>query len=278
MLKYLFIISACIILNSCELFDYGVYDGRLTVDFRNKNENIRNISLIETSCVEKDTIRFIWFGDTGRHMDELKDFVKYVNNNDLSVDFAIHAGDITEFGTKREYEWAYEIMTDLHIPYLAIIGNHDIIGGGDKIFRELYGNENFSFIANDILFICLNTNMLEYDNLSIAPDFDFLNSTYRTFSGVNETSVSSLRHTVAVMHAPPLSEQFYDKQLSFDFQAALRKFPSLLFCLHGHTHNFSATDIFNDKATYYACDDIGKRTYLIFTITPDNYFYEIHKF
>ena len=41
------------------------------------------------------------------------------------VDLAIVTGDITDFGTKEEYQRFREIMEPLKLPYRAIPGNHD---------------------------------------------------------------------------------------------------------------------------------------------------------
>ena len=80
------------------------------------------------------------------------------------------------------------------------------------------------------------------------------------------------------MHAPPYNEQF-NNDLAVIFQEEIKKYPNLLFCLHGHTHNFIGANYpFKDGIPYYACDNIGKRSYLIFTITPDDYTYELVKF
>lgn len=58
------------------------------------------------------------------------------------------------------------------------------------------------------------------------------------------------------------------------FQQTIRRFPQLQFCLNGHGHNFAAEDLFGDGVIYYECDNIGKETYLLFTITGKGYSYE----
>ena len=54
----------------------------------------------------------------------------------------------------------------------------------------------------------------------------------------------------------------------------IRRFPQLQFCLNGHGHHFAAEDLFGDGVIYYECDNIGKETYLLFTITGVGYSYE----
>ena len=77
--------------------------------------------------------------------------------------FIIHGGDYTEFGLKKEFEWNDDILSKLKVPYVGLIGNHDVIGNGDQVFRKIFGNENFSFVVSDVKFVCLNTNAIEYD-------------------------------------------------------------------------------------------------------------------
>lgn len=122
--KYAFLLF--IALSSCDLIDYHPYDGRIS-DKEDKNINTLNILEIENSCSNKDTIRFVFTGDTQRWYDETNDFVKHINRQD-SVDFVIHGGDLTDFGIKKEYLLQHEILSKLNVPYIALIGNHDVIG------------------------------------------------------------------------------------------------------------------------------------------------------
>ena len=168
--KYIWL-SAATLLTACDLIDYHPYDGRLDSD-TSREINPTNIERIEKVCEGKDTIRFIFMGDTQRSYNETEDFVKYVNQLD-SIDFIIHGGDYTEFGLKKEFEWNDDILSKLKVPYVGLIGNHDVIGNGDQVFRKIFGNENFSFVVSDVKFVCLNTNAIEYDYSHPVPDFNF---------------------------------------------------------------------------------------------------------
>ena len=151
-----------VLLTSCDLIDYHPYDGRITYK-EDKDINEMNIFKIRNACQDKDTIRFIFTGDTQRWLDETNDFVKHVNQRD-SIDFVIHGGDLTDFGIKKEYIWQHSILSKLKIPYVALIGNHDIIGNGELVYEDMYGPKNFSFSVGPsqyyggggtIRFICL---------------------------------------------------------------------------------------------------------------------------
>jgi Icc-related predicted phosphoesterase len=252
--------------SACDLIDYHPYDGRLSISDR--DINAANIKIIEEKTQNKDTIRFVLIGDTQRSYDETEDFVEDINKKD-SIDFIIHGGDIADFGMTKEYEWTVKILDKLKVPYVAILGNHDVIGNGDEVYRKLYGNENFSFIAHDIKFVCLNTNAIEYDYSHPVPYFDYIKEQYQDTIGY--------KRTVVAMHAPPGCEQF-DNNVKDVFQYYIKQFPNLMFCLHAHNHNLSASDIFGDGIIYYGCSNIAKRNYLLFTITPKGYTHEIINF
>lgn len=255
------------LLSACSLIDFHPYDGRIDSSIET-NINATNIGRIESVCRHKDTLRFILTGDTQRFYDETLDFVNHVNGLE-GIDFIIHGGDYSDFGVTKEFEWAVSILSKLKIPYVGLIGNHDVIGNGDKVYQEIFGDENFSFIAGDTKFVCLNTNALEYDYSHPVPDFSFIKSELE--------DTSDYRRTIVVMHAPPGNEQF-DNNVKDVFQLYIKQFPELLFCLHAHTHNFSAQDLFGDGIIYYGCSNIAKRNYILFTLTPDQYSYEVIDF
>ena len=62
--KYIWL-SAATLLTACDLIDYHPYDGRLDSD-TSQEINPTNIERIEKVCEGKDTIRFIFMGDTQR--------------------------------------------------------------------------------------------------------------------------------------------------------------------------------------------------------------------
>lgn len=259
-MRYRLIFIFSILFTSCELIDYHPYDGRVTSD---TNINKNNIEKIQRSCDHKDTIRFAMMGDSQRWYDETALFVNHINAMG-NIDFVIHGGDISDFGLKKEFEWVHDIMKKLTVPYFAIIGNHDVIGNGYQVYREMYGEQNFSFIIAGIKFVCLNTNAVEYDYSNPIPDFTFIETQMKS---------GSFDRTIVVMHAPPGSEQF-NNNVKNVFQVYLKKFPGLLFCTNAHGHITQIDDLFNDGIMYYQCSCMKKRSFLLFTVYSDGYDYE----
>lgn len=251
---------------SCEMIEYHPYDIKSKNQLSNLNHT--NLDRIEQSNDDSDTIRFVFMGDTQRSYDETEDFVAHVNQRD-DIDFVIHGGDITDFGMTKEYTWIAEMMGKLRVPYVALIGNHDIIGQGKEVFKKMYGNFNFAFEFRKTRFICLNTNALEFDYATPVPDFDFMARFL--------LDTSSVQQTVVVMHAPPFDDQFNNNS-SLMFNYIIERYKNLQFCLHAHRHVLSENDYFENGITYYGSDDIADRNYLLFTIIGNSYSYKVVNF
>lgn len=261
------LLSCSILLSGCDAFEYHPYDGRITGE---TGINAKNIARIVQNCAGKDSIRFIMMGDTQRWYDETEDFVKAANNRN-DIDFVIHGGDLADFGLTKEFMWMRDIMGGLKVPYVAVIGNHDCLANGEQVFRKIWGEENFSFMAANVKFICLNTNAMEYDYSHPVPDFGFIEKQYNEKTEGHEK-------TIFVMHARPYSEQF-NNNVAKVFQRVIKEFPKLQFCLNAHDHSITTDDLFNDGVMYYGSPNIKKRSYLLFTIKPnDTYTYEVVDF
>lgn len=265
--KLLFILlSTALFINSCDMIEYHPYDGRIKGE---TDINRKNIKQIEQNCLGKTTFRFAMISDTQRWYDETKDAVNHINARS-DIDFVIHGGDLSDFGLTKEFIWMRDILNKLKVPYVCLLGNHDCLGNGEDIFQEIFGDENFAFMAGNTRFICLNTNALEYDYSHPVPDFGFIENELNTIRPEHEK-------TIVAMHAKPYDEQF-NNNVAKAFQLYIKDFPDLQFCIHGHGHAIAINDIFEDGVLYYECANIKKRSYLVFTLKPDGYDYEVVPF
>jgi Icc-related predicted phosphoesterase len=266
-MRKLLIFFSLILLCSCDdLFEAHPYDGKISGE---TGINTKNIARIEENCGGKQTIRFVMIGDTQRWYDETKKLVSNINSRN-DIDFVIHGGDISDFGLTDEMMWQRDILNGLKIPYVVILGNHDCLATGEQVYRKIFGAENFSFMAGNTKFICLNTNAIEYDYSHPVPDFNFIATEY-------EKQTPGHEKTIFAMHAAPFSEQF-NNNVARGFQEVIKRFPNLQFCVHAHGHSIEIQDLFNDGLLYYESASIEKRIYLLFTITPDDYTYEVVEF
>ncbi|MFN2439489.1 MAG: metallophosphoesterase, partial [Chitinophagaceae bacterium] len=143
---------------SCKkAFLYNLNEVRL--EENQKNLNAKNIQKIE-AIRPLDTLKFILIGDSQRFYSELDDFVKEANGL-KNIAFVALAGDISDFGLSKEFQWVNRKLTKLSMPYIAVIGNHDMLANGRKVYEQMFGAEDFTFTCNGNKFICLNTNSRE---------------------------------------------------------------------------------------------------------------------
>ena len=238
---------------ACELIDYHPYDTRVE---GKSHINAQHIERIEATTAGKKTIRFVLISDTQRWYDETKAAVKSINaRND--IDFVLHCGDLTDFGVTREFEVQRDILENLRVPYVALLGNHDCLGTGADVYRYMFGNPDFSFNAGDVHFLCINSNAFEYDYSVDIPNFSFIREDLGSLP-------SNVQRTVVAMHAQPTSEQF-NNNVSELFEYEIRKYPGLAFCMCGHGHHTQVNEWFDDGVLYYECAAAKHREYIIFT-------------
>ena len=249
---------------ACELIDYHPYDTRVE---GKSHINAQHIERIEATTAGKKTIRFVLISDTQRWYDETKAAVKSINaRND--IDFVLHCGDLTDFGVTREFEVQRDILENLRVPYVALLGNHDCLGTGADVYRYIFGNPDFSFNAGDVHFLCINSNAFEYDYSVDIPNFSFIREDLGSLP-------SNVQRTVVAMHAQPTSEQF-NNNVSELFEYEIRKYPGLAFCMCGHGHHTQVNEWFGDGVLYYECAAAKQREYLVFTLKEEGgYNYEI---
>lgn len=243
-------------------FDVHPYDTNYN---GGKDLNNKNIAIIESRFSDRDTLRVAFISDTHLWHKEFKAEVASINAND-SIDFVVHCGDFTDTGTTREYEWGWNIIKKLNKPYVVLIGNHDFLGTGDRVWQTAFGPLDFSFIAGRMKFVCLNTNATEYDYIAAVPNFDYME---------DQITADSTRfdRTVVVMHAAPFSDQFNNNVRKM-FNYTVHLYPGLQCCIYGHDHSQKASDLFGDGLMWYGVDAACHREYNIFTFTPNGYSYE----
>ena len=253
------------ILVGCETFEYHPYDTRLESKYQDINR--KNIEKIRMQDRNQDTVRFVFTGDSQRWYDETEDMVEAINSRQ-GIDFVVHGGDITDFGLKKEFCWIHDILSRLKMPYVAIVGNHDLLGTGGDIYRVMYGDLNFAFNYAGIKFVCLNTNALEFDYATPVPDFEFIRHE------IADTLNANYQQTIVMMHTQP-GNVVFNNNVKHVFHEYLKRFRNLKFCLHAHEHHLMKSDMFGDGIVYYGSDAIKNRNYLLFTVTRENYSYEV---
>lgn len=241
------------------VFDYHPYDVRITGPC---DVNVRNAARIEALTAGRTSFRFAVVSDTQRLYDETEDAVRALNGR-RDLDFVVHCGDLSDFGSGREFMWQRDILQKLEVPFVCVLGNHDCLGSGEQSYRRIFGPCDYAFTAGDVRFVCLNTNAGEYDYVADVPDFGFLNGELAAGRG-------GASRTVFVMHVPPGDPVFNNNVAAF-FEERLVAFPEPLFALFGHQHRMRVFEPFGDGLVYYGCTDIADRQYLLFTVDETGY-------
>ena len=247
------------LLTSCkDLFQYSPNEIRL--EENEKNINQRNIERIKTLPV-KDTFSFIVTGDSQRFYDELDEFVLTVNKRS-DAEFVLLNGDISDFGLNREFKWVNERFSKLNIPYIGVIGNHDMLGNGRKVYNQMFGAEDFTFHYGRNKFICLNTNSEEVKYNGTLPNLSFLQREL--------VPESDTRNEFIVAHVPAVDHAF-DQSLAPRYASLLAQGGKVRLSIHGHQSNFSYSEPFNDGIKYLVVCSVDKRCFVVVHVTGQTY-------
>jgi Icc protein len=256
-LRFPAIITILLLAAACSVFEYHPYETNVDDDYRNLNS--RAFTRIMAETPDKDTLTIISMGDTQRFYDEVDDFVESANRQ--NVDFVLLNGDITDFGLKDEFEWVHERMRKLKKPYVGVIGNHDLSGNGETVYKKMYGPDNDSFIVNRIKFIILNTNSREYQYNGRVPDIQWLN---------NQLTGQEFDRAVVVSHISPYDNDF-DNNLEQAYASALRESGKVNLSLHGHRHSFQEGEPYGDGIRYIVSTSMDDRMYLLIKLFGNSF-------
>lgn len=97
--------------------------------------------------------------DTGYDVTALRYAVQWINQNydSLNVKFVIITGDLTDSGERSEFYKGKQILDSLKIPYVPLIGNHDVwpytgfeessAPNGDSVINEIF-SAHFDSLQN----------------------------------------------------------------------------------------------------------------------------------
>lgn len=165
-----------------------------------------------------------------------RSIVNFINNMD--IDFVVIMGDITDKGTKKQYDLTKEILKDLNKPYYVVKGNHDIMTS-DHIFDQYYGpSERIEYkkqnnIVYQLLFIGTYGDRKNLTDIHWSFDFNKANKTIPTII----FSHSPIRCPSSVYISCKLDEDVlvYGKSMANE----LDEFTNLLGVFSGHIHRDS---------------------------------------
>jgi 3',5'-cyclic-AMP phosphodiesterase len=241
---------------SCEKFDYNVYEVNRYADDESVSTAFNLDKLL--SQPKKDTLRLVFVGDTQRFYDEVEDLVNEINSL-TQVDALIITGDLSDFSAAREYEWLNAELKKLKVPFLTVIGNHDCLANGTTLYEDIYGPLNYSFTWNDIRFVMHNTNSREFSFNGNIPDLDWMRDQLS-----DKENYSSC---IFVSHVPPHSDDF-DPALVHDYTRLISSAKNTVMSVNGHRHNEDLSQPYGENTWYLNTSAPVNRIYSYVTIYP----------
>jgi 3',5'-cyclic AMP phosphodiesterase CpdA len=260
-LAAVFGVGLLLLIAACRWFEFSPY---AAPDQSESGELNRQSNLARLSATEgigfRNRFRFAVLADVHDSYDELTDAVRRINA-DTACRFAIVVGDLTQNGLAVEYEWLGGILLKLSVPFFVIIGNHDALANGERVYRNLFGSWDFSFKYRGVQFTCFNDNVWEFPGI---PDLAWLEDELAQAG-------DSLR-VFTVSHIPPYGDQFGtsgERELS-RLQARM----GVDLSIHGHQHNHHLKNHYGDGIPYLTVDDVGSRNYVAVTVSDAGFVIE----
>lgn len=251
MKNYVYLLVAALSTLGCVQF--SPYEIRLEDDERDLN--LKNLVKI-FQVPEKDTFCFVFAGDAQRYYDEAFPFVDRVNEEE-EVDFVIFAGDFTDFGMAQEFQGMNKIIRNLDVPYLVVLGNHDLVYNGGKVYQQMFGVYDFKFTWHGFRFVFHNTNSREFGFNGNVPNIPLLNES------LNDTA--DYYGAIVVVHVPPGNNDF-DNSLEQEFADALSLPGKTMMELNGHNHNHETNYPYHGDVEYITSNSLRNKKYLKFKI------------
>lgn len=254
-MRILFAGLLCILFFSCKkLFTYNANE--IQIDKKDKNQNIQNIERLRSKA-QGASFRFVVITDTQRFYDEMDDFIEKINAYP-DISFLVLVGDITDFGLKSEYLWICHRLQKLSFPFLVVIGNHDMLGNGRELYKEMFGPENFGFSYSGYKFIVLNSNSQEVGYNGSLPDTSWLQQ---------ELSATPPEQKIFVFaHLAPFSGDF-DTSLVQTYVRTLKDNGNVLYSIHGHEDISYLGQPYGPPVNYLVVNSLKARTFVIINIT-----------
>lgn len=252
---YLFLLSTVgfLYLSSCNGLEYSPNQA-FNADSP-KELNKKNLALLQEASKD-DTIRFILCGDTQREYSNTDKMVNAINEIH-GVDFVFIAGDISDFGLLLEMDLIAQKLNRLKSPYIGVIGNHDMRANGEKIYKTMFGETDFSFVYQGVKFVCHNTCSREVDFDGSLPDLPWLKAQMQPQDGVNAY--------IAVAHVPPQDGDF-DASLSEEYINIVNGSPNTLAGLYAHTHRQYLYFPHDQNIPYIITDATEHRSFILLEI------------
>ena len=257
-MRFFTILLLSIFLIACEkTFTYNANE--IQIDEKDKDQNTKNLERLR-STPENGSFNFVVIADTQRFYEELDDLVEKLNSYP-DISFVVLNGDMTDFGLRSEYVWISHRLQKLSVPFLVVIGNHDMLGNGRELYKQMYGPENFGFSFSDHKFIILNSNSQEVGHNGSLPDTTWLQQEL--------AATPSQQKIFIISHIAPFSGDF-DRSLEQSYVSMLVKNGNVIYSIHGHDDISYLGQPYGPPVNYLMVNSIHERSFVLIKINPTN--------
>ena len=245
-------LSIAILFSGCDkIFEFSPYEANVKEKY--KNTTTKNIDKINQREIDDTaSFKFAVIADNHYHYYNLKNIINAINANP-EILFVLHAGDIADQALLKEYEIFYDIMKNLNKPYLTVIGNHDYNSNGEIVYKQMFGDYNYSFEFNQNKFIIFDDIVWESNK---KPDFEWLSTQL--------TDNNKYKQVFVIAHIPPFSDQF-DGNMEQTYKSLMQE-NNVSLSIHGHIHIYSFRNVYNDNVSYLTVPWLKKPTYCIINV------------
>ena len=258
-MRFLFVaLLLSILSSSCKkLFSYNANE--IQIEEKDRNQNIKNIERLQ-SKEQNDSFRFVVISDCQRFYEEVDEFVEKINKYPR-ISFVVLNGDITDFGLRSEYLWISQRLQKLSFPSLVVIGNHDMLGNGRELYKQMYGPENFGFSFSGYKFIVQNSNSQEVGHNGSLPDTTWLQ---------HELSSTPSQEKIFVFaHLAPFSGDF-DRSLEQPYVRILTNNGNVVYSIHGHEAISYLGQPYGPPVNYLVVNSIKERSFVLIKVNSNN--------
>ena len=208
------------------------------------------ICLLLSSC--SFAFSFVVFGDPQGSDKIFGDLISKVNAEE-GISFAVNNGDLVVYGKESEYKHYLQMIAKLKVPVHNVMGNHDAVAGGWKLFEKYFGAPYYSFDFEGSHFIILNNAFkASFDR----QQFEWLK---------NDLSSSPARHKFVFMHRPAFdpSEIYKDyvmsgREITQELMVLFTKY-KVDYVFAGHIHGYARAE--RDGVTYIVTAGAGAPLY-----------------
>jgi len=247
-----------ILSSSCKkLFSYNANE--IQIEEKDRNQNIKNIERLQ-SKEQKDSFRFVVISDCQRFYEEIDEFVGKINRYP-DISFVVLNGDITDFGLRAEYLWISQRLQKLSFPFLVVIGNHDMLGNGRELYKQMFGPENFGFSYSGYKFIALNSNSQEVGHNGSLPDTSWLQQEL--------LSTPSQEKIFVFAHLAPFSGDF-DRSLEQAYVKILASNGNVAYSIHGHEDISYLGQPYGPPVNYLVANSIKEESFVLINVNSND--------